>query len=471
MSALEDDVQSAVSKARSGAIMRHDDIMPLVKFAEQAGAIANRRVTELLEANNRYLDDARRARAVADMWKNSAMRSISDAGEVRSELADAKFALAAEIARVNNLTDPARGSFTYHEVEAALCVWEWINTVTDPRHKPSAHEAGVAAWRENVGTVEARHASYTLARRCLRIFEAGKAINGEEAWGGWAFDWEVIPAIMRYVSFDNSGYEFFGWTDTEIALNAISDLDAQYAAPAPAAPAAKDTGGRCDICGEPIYPNDICSTDIEMGACHAACLEGSPVVDLETGEPVDGPAHTFRYEECEPNGGWPYQRTFDAIAAATSLTAGGKIENGCAAIAISVKDFAGSFGPMPVLASAPDGWKMMPPAPTDEMKNAVRNIAGAQALAFGLAAYGTFFEYSPPVFESKEFWPTHRHKKRGGEYMVVHEGRLQVDGDLDDERVIIYRGADGKLWVRPSYEFNDGRFEPIRPASENGERP
>ncbi len=60
--------------------------------------------------------------------------------------------------------------------------------------------------------------------------------------------------------------------------------------------------------------------------------------------------------------------------------------------------------------------------------------------------------------------PTHRHKKRGSTYQVVAEGKLQVDGDLDNESVVIYRGEDGEHWVRPAYEFNDGRFEAL-PAS------
>ena len=34
-----------------------------------------------------------------------------------------------------------------------------------------------------------------------------------------------------------------------------------------------------------------------MGVCHAACLDGCPVVDLETGEPSDGPVSTFEYTE------------------------------------------------------------------------------------------------------------------------------------------------------------------------------
>jgi hypothetical protein len=53
----------------------------------------------------------------------------------------------------------------------------------------------------------------------------------------------------------------------------------------------------CPICDDPIKPGDVCATDIEMGACHAACLEGSPVVDLETGEPLAGKADTFIYGE------------------------------------------------------------------------------------------------------------------------------------------------------------------------------
>ena len=59
------------------------------------------------------------------------------------------------------------------------------------------------------------------------------------------------------------------------------------------------------------------------------------------------------------------------------------------------------------------------------------------------------------------FTPTHRHKKRGSAYEVIGQGHLQVDGDLDMERVTIYRGEDGRLWARPEYEFNDGRFEAV----------
>ncbi|MBB3591696.1 hypothetical protein FHX08_002040 [Rhizobium sp. BK529] len=57
-----------------------------------------------------------------------------------------------------------------------------------------------------------------------------------------------------------------------------------------------DDVDQCPICAEPLKRSDICATDIEMGICHAACLEGSPVVDLETGDEVEGgAADRFRY--------------------------------------------------------------------------------------------------------------------------------------------------------------------------------
>jgi len=53
---------------------------------------------------------------------------------------------------------------------------------------------------------------------------------------------------------------------------------------------------RCPICAEPFKPGDICAMDITEGACHARCLEGAPIVFLDTGEPSDGPVTTFPWE-------------------------------------------------------------------------------------------------------------------------------------------------------------------------------
>lgn len=57
----------------------------------------------------------------------------------------------------------------------------------------------------------------------------------------------------------------------------------------------------CPVCAEPLKDDDTCATDIEMGICHAACLDGSPTVDLETGETTDGPIDTYRYGDTAPD--------------------------------------------------------------------------------------------------------------------------------------------------------------------------
>lgn len=66
--------------------------------------------------------------------------------------------------------------------------------------------------------------------------------------------------------------------------------------------ASTDIIDTCPICAEPLNDDDICATDIEMGPCHAACLNGSPTVDLETGEPTDGPMDTYRWGDTAPTG-------------------------------------------------------------------------------------------------------------------------------------------------------------------------
>ena len=53
-----------------------------------------------------------------------------------------------------------------------------------------------------------------------------------------------------------------------------------------------------------------------------------------------------------------------------------------------------------------------------------------------------------------------RHRKRGTVYNVFGEGTLQCSGAplQDGSPVTIYQDADGKLWVRGTAEFHDGRF-------------
>ncbi|MEO3997200.1 hypothetical protein [Mesorhizobium sp. CAU 1732] len=75
---------------------------------------------------------------------------------------------------------------------------------------------------------------------------------------------------------------------------------------------------------------------------------------------------------------------------------------------------------------------------------------------------------------------THRHKRRGTEYVLIGIGGMQSEDWRDPSRpadncpngvsvnmrqVAIYRSVDdGSLWVRPREEFEDGRFKAVAAA-------
>ena len=70
---------------------------------------------------------------------------------------------------------------------------------------------------------------------------------------------------------------------------------------------------------------------------------------------------------------------------------------------------------------------------------------------------------APLTEEMNRPWkPTHRHKKRGTTYIVIAQGYLQIKQKyIDMLPVTIYQGEEGRIWVRPTVEFEDGRFELI----------
>lgn len=53
-----------------------------------------------------------------------------------------------------------------------------------------------------------------------------------------------------------------------------------------------------------------------------------------------------------------------------------------------------------------------------------------------------------------------RHNKRKSVYVVTTLAEVQAStGPLQEgEQVIVYRGVDGRSWVRRATEFTDGRF-------------
>lgn len=53
---------------------------------------------------------------------------------------------------------------------------------------------------------------------------------------------------------------------------------------------------KCPICGVEFREGDICATEIELGCVHAECLDGAPVVDLDTGNETDAPLDAYSYK-------------------------------------------------------------------------------------------------------------------------------------------------------------------------------
>jgi hypothetical protein len=55
-----------------------------------------------------------------------------------------------------------------------------------------------------------------------------------------------------------------------------------------------------------------------------------------------------------------------------------------------------------------------------------------------------------------------RHKARGTTYMVVVEGTREANMEPCVAYVAL---MDGKVWLRPTEEFLDGRFEAVTPVT------
>jgi hypothetical protein len=60
------------------------------------------------------------------------------------------------------------------------------------------------------------------------------------------------------------------------------------------------------------------------------------------------------------------------------------------------------------------------------------------------------------------FFPTHKHLKSDGLYMLHGAAIVQTAKPLaDNQVVVIYEAQDGRLFVRPRDEFYDGRFKTL----------
>lgn len=108
-------------------------------------------------------------------------------------------------------------------------------------------------------------------------FWAYKGLRGENP----------IACVLRTPAELLSGHTPVAWLDGVSGCIALTHLEPRMAA-----------DGHCNVCSQPIKGPDLCATDIDMGPCHAACLEDSPVVDLETGEVLPNEKRrTYRWDD------------------------------------------------------------------------------------------------------------------------------------------------------------------------------
>ncbi len=120
---------------------------------------------------------------------------------------------------------------------------------------------------------------------------------------------------------------------------------------------------------------------------------------------------------------------------------------------------------------APAGWRWVPEEPTEAMIEAVQPVCDALCRegGQGRALWEAMLAASPPppVQSAPAGWvPTHRHAKRGSTYRVLGEATAQGNPDdpwlfSDGDKLTVYQAEDGRLWVRYTEEFNDGRFEAL----------
>ena len=64
------------------------------------------------------------------------------------------------------------------------------------------------------------------------------------------------------------------------------------------------------------------------------------------------------------------------------------------------------------------------------------------------------------ILFSSGLFKRYRHLKRGTTYVEVGRGEVQSDTVVrEGDELVVYVGENGRVWLRPPSEFNDGRFQ------------
>lgn len=194
----------------------------------------------------------------------------------------------------SRLVDKSAGWDEADSVSEAIAAW---NRRT-PTHRTAGETHELVAWLLAEGQRAEDFAPRYQAASPFRIVWEERAKKLREAAAALAPP-PVEPVQGVTEALRHRLWEALRFAASRSVISSAEEEAILAAFPAALAAAPEGSGGphHCPICTELFKPADLCSTDIELGTCHAACLEGSPTVDLETGDPVDGPIPTFRYDE------------------------------------------------------------------------------------------------------------------------------------------------------------------------------
>lgn len=90
-------------------------------------------------------------------------------------------------------------TYSYTEVEAAMCAWEFIDQPSPLKELPT--DLKMAAWRDYNGTFAMRNTCIRLAPWIERVWVGCNAQHHHLM----IFDWEFVPYLLGLVTWPNDG--------------------------------------------------------------------------------------------------------------------------------------------------------------------------------------------------------------------------------------------------------------------------
>lgn len=245
-----------------------------------------RREAELLEANNRYLERARRAEgAIKHLQESLFWRAGARLDHTMPLLKAEVVAQIREEADLEIEMGPDDEDPTTAHGLLLLC--DWQDRAREARGRPQpAPEPEAEELRRHIAAVAAvveETGGYWHA--CSGCHET------EDGYPSQDYSHSRVFACQVGAGCSECGGLGAVWDDLSYVDDMVRDfLEEEKGNGRPSCAVADDVEMDCPVCAELLRPSDLCLSDIDLGICHAACLEGSPVVNLDTGEPLPADA-------------------------------------------------------------------------------------------------------------------------------------------------------------------------------------